>query len=189
MNTFLYVKNLFRDKYVASVTPTSRFAVERICEKMDFSKDRLVIEYGPGTGAFTEVILNLMTPASRLIAIERNREFCRVLMNKISDGRLTVFNQCAGNVLDILSGCNALQADYVLSGIPFSYLPLEMRKDLLQKTYSVLKEGGKFLAYQTFYQPPKFLRIPLKEIFPILHTRLAILCVPPLLLYEAIKKE
>jgi hypothetical protein len=70
----------------------------------------------------------------------------------------------------------------------FSYLPSERIKDLLHKTYSVLKEGGKFLAYQTFYQPSKFLKLPLEEIFPVLYTRLAILCVPPLLLYEAIKK-
>jgi phospholipid N-methyltransferase len=188
MSNLLYVRNLLHDKYIASVTPTSRFAVEKICEKMDFGKDRLVVEYGPGTGAFTEVILNLMTPASRLIAIERHQEFCRVLMNKISDDRLTIFNQCAGHVLEILNACNALQADYVLSGIPFSYLPSERRKDLLHKIYSVLKEGGKFLAYQTFYQPSKFLKLPLEEIFPVLHTRLAILCVPPLLLYEAIKK-
>ena len=188
MSTMLYLKNLFQDKYVASVTPTSRFAVEKICGKMDFGKDRLVVEYGPGTGAFTEVILNLMTSASRLIAIERNQEFCRVLMNRISDDRLTVFNQCAGNVLEILSACNAPQADYVLSGIPFSYLPPETRKELLHKTFSVLKTGGKFLAYQTFYQPPRVLKIPLEDIFPVLHTRLAILCIPPLLLYEAIKE-
>ena len=188
MSTLLYVKNLLHDKYVASVTPTPRFAVEKICAKMDFGKDRLVVEYGPGTGAFTEVILNLMTPASRLIATERNQEFYRVLMNKISDVRLTIFNQCAGNVLEILNACNALQADYVLSGIPFSYLPPGKRKEVLHKTYSVLKKGGKFLAYQTFYQPSKFLKIALEEVFPVLHTRLAILCVPPLLFYEAIKE-
>lgn len=184
----MYVKNLFLDRYVASVTPTSHFAVSKICEKMDFSKDRLVVEYGPGTGAFTEVILNHMTPGSRLIAIERNHEFCRVLMNKIKDGRLSVFNQCAGEVLNILRDCNATQADYVLSGIPFSYFPRDMRIDLLLKTYAALKRGGKFLAYQTFYQPPTFLKVPLGEIFPVLRTDLAIFCFPPLFLYEAIKQ-
>jgi phospholipid N-methyltransferase len=63
-----------------------------------------VVEYGPGTGAFTEVILNLMTPASRLIATERNQGFYRVLMNKISDVRLTIFNLPALEVSENRAG-------------------------------------------------------------------------------------
>lgn len=188
MSTLLYVKNLLQDRYVASVTPTSRFAVERICGKMDFSQDRLVVEYGPGTGVFTEWILSRMTPASRLIAIERNRDFYRVLANRISDPRLTVFNQCAGNVREILDTGNSSKADYVLSGIPFSYIPPEKRKEILHATYGVLKAGGKFFAYQTFYQPSRILKNPLGEIFPVVNTELVLLCVPPLLLCEAIKE-
>ncbi|HPC73508.1 MAG TPA: methyltransferase domain-containing protein [Syntrophales bacterium] len=188
MSTLLYVKNLLHDRYVASVTPTSHFAVEKLCGKMDFSRDRLVVEYGPGTGVFTDAMLNLMTPASRLVAIERNHDFCRVLEKKISDRRLAVFNQCAGCVIEILHTGSESQADYVISGIPFSYLAPEKRKEILQATYRVLKKGGKFLAYQTFYQPSKFLKIPLEDIFPVVRTQLALLCIPPLLLFEAIKE-
>ena len=176
MKTFIYLKNLVTDGYVASVTPTSRFGVDRVCNKIDFSRANLIVEYGPGTGAFTLPLLRNMGKKSKLIAIERNPSFCRYLKKHIKDPRLLVFQDSAENVLDILKTCNGskdLQADYIISGIPFSFLPRNTKTEILENSYSALKTGGKFLAYQNFFQFqfPEILKHPVEGIFHNVRTQ------------------
>ena len=38
--------------------------------------------------------------------------------------------------------------DYIISGIPFSILEINKKRDLLQKTHDALKPGGSFIIYQ-----------------------------------------
>lgn len=187
MSAFAYLSNLLQDRYVASVMPTSRFAVEKVCSRLDLRSARVVIEYGPGTGVFTRELLRRMNPNARLVAIERNGALSNLLRRSCRDPRLQIYNDCAGNILDIARRSGVAQADCVLSGVPFSFLEPAIRIDLLRNTYRVLRKGGKFLAYQTFYQPPGHLRVPAREMFPSVSTGFAILCVPPLLLIEATK--
>ena len=192
INTLLYLRNLLTDIHVASVTPTSRFGVERVCEKIDFSENKLILEYGPGTGNFTSTLLKYMSPHSRLIAIERNQNFWKFLENNFSDPRLTIFNDSAENVLDILKSCNGsteLKADYIISGIPFSLLSNKKKMAILNSTHSALKKGGKFLAYQAFFQMPDFLKTHLEEIFDDVRTQYVMRSLPPLLVLEAVKEE
>jgi len=185
LNTLVYLKNLLADKYVASVTPSSRFAVNQVCGKIDFQKSRTIIEYGPGTGAFTVPLLERMRPDSRLIAIERNSNFFQILRREISDGRLELHNDTAGNVLQILGDSGSVKVDCIISGIPFSMIP--ERDDILLKTFAALKPGGKFIAYQTFFQPESCLRRPLRKLFPFVNCEYSYFCVPPLLIIEAKK--
>ncbi|HNQ00698.1 MAG TPA: methyltransferase domain-containing protein [Syntrophales bacterium] len=187
MSAFAYLSNLLQDRYVASVMPTSRFAVEKICSRVDPHSARTVIEYGPGTGVLTRSLLRRLNPDARLIAIERNEALAAVLRRNCRDPRLQIYRDCAGNVLDIARRCGAGEADCVISGIPFSFLSAGARREILRDTHRILRPGGKFLAYQTFYQPPGHLREPLRELFPSVSTGFAVLSVPPLLLVEAIK--
>jgi phospholipid N-methyltransferase len=190
MSAFLYIKNWFSDPYVASIAPTSRFAIGRVMQKMDFGRDLLILEYGPGTGNITAHLLRHMSAGSKLIAIERNPHLCRVLRQSIRDPRAMIFEDSAENVLDILKSCNGsceMKADYIISGIPFSLVPKQTKQTILTHSHSILKKGGKFLAYQAFFQLPEFLRKPLNELFPTVHAQYVLPSLPPLLILEAIK--
>jgi len=187
IDTFLYLKNLITDGYVASVTPTSKSAVKKVCGKIDFNGRRLIVEYGPGTGVFTSNLLKNMNDDSRLIAIERNPSFYRVLQKVFVDSRLTVFNDCAGNVLDVLKFCGESEVDIIISGIPFSLLSKENKLRILKNAHSALKEGGLFLAYQNFFHLPEFLKVHLEDIFQNVRSQYVLQCLPPLVLFEAVK--
>lgn len=190
MSAFLYIKNWFTDPYVASIAPTSKFGIGRIIEKINFREDNLIIEYGPGTGNFTSVLLKHMTLQSKLIAIERNPELCQVLRKKIQDPRLLIFRDSAENVLDILKSCNGThpwEADYIISGIPFSLVSKQAKNTILTNSHAILKTGGKFLAYQTFFQLPDFLKNPLTQMFSTVRAQYVLPSIPPLLILEAIK--
>jgi len=54
MGTLTYITTLIKDPAVASVTPSSHFAVQRVCSFIDFRRAALVVEYGPGLGVFTQ---------------------------------------------------------------------------------------------------------------------------------------
>jgi len=192
INTLYYLKNLITDIHVASVTPTSRFGVEKVLEKIDFQKNKVILEYGPGTGNFTEPLLKNMTENSKLIAIEKNSDFCKVLQRSIQDPRLLLFEDSAENVLEILKSCNGagdLKADCIISGIPFSLLSRRRKMALLKNTHAALKKGGKFLAYQAFFQFPEVLKIPLEDLFGDVQAQYYMFSLPPLLILEAIKKD
>ena len=192
INTLYYLKNLITDIHVASVTPTSRFGVEKVMEKIDFQKNKLILEYGPGTGNFTEPLLKNMNENSKLIAIEKNSDFCKVLQKSIQDPRLVLFEDSAENVLDILKSCNGTgdwKADCIISGIPFSLLSKKRKMAILKNTHAALKKGGQFLAYQAFFQFPDILKIPLEEMFGDVQAQYYMFSLPPLLILEAVKKD
>jgi phospholipid N-methyltransferase len=153
---------------------------------------KLILEYGPGTGNFTEPLLKNMTENSKLIAIEKNSDFCKVLQRNIQDPRMMLFEDSAENVLEILKSCNGasdLKADCIISGIPFSLLSRRRKMALLKNTHAALKKGGQFLAYQAFFQFPDILKIPLEELFGDVQAQYYMFSLPPLLILEAVKKD
>jgi phospholipid N-methyltransferase len=187
VGTLAYIRNFFTDKYIASVTPTSIFGVRKVCGKIDFAGSSVLIEFGPGTGVFTRYLQERIRPDARLILVERNPNFAAILRAKFPDPRVSVVNDSAENVLPILRACGGVPADYILSGIPFSFFPADLRSRILMGSYAALRPGGKFLAYQTFYQSSSHLRDPLEEHFGSIHVEYEMRNIPPLGIYEAVK--
>ncbi|MGV8073322.1 MAG: class I SAM-dependent methyltransferase [Syntrophobacteraceae bacterium] len=189
MDTLVYLKNFIRDKDVASITPTSPFGVKRVCSKINFDRSDLIVEYGPGTGVFTNYLLKNMKTDSRLIVIERNKDFNSRLKRMIQDPRAIIVNDSAENVLETLSACKESQADYIVSGIPFFWLSGDLKNRILFNTRRALKNFGKFLVYQTCFQTDHHLKIHLERFFPVVNTRYELRNIPPLRIYEAIKLD
>ncbi len=187
IHTIAYVKNFLRDRQVASITPTSQFGVRGLCSAIDFEHSHLIVEYGPGTGVFTHYLLEHMPPDARLIAIERNKDFGTLLRHTIRDPRAVILNDSAENVMATLSACKESQADYVVSGIPFMWIPKDVKDRIIENTYKALKPGGKFLVYQTCLQMDCHLKVHLEHFFDPVVTRYEIRNFPPLRLYEATK--
>ncbi|MBM9538594.1 class I SAM-dependent methyltransferase [Desulfobulbus alkaliphilus] len=184
MSTISYLKNFIRDRNVASVTPSSLTLVKRVCKRIDFSRDNIIVEYGPGNGVFTRYILERSTPDTRLILIELNANFARAL-EKIKDTRLHVLHDSAENVANILGDYEINEVDYFLSGIPFSFIGRKRKDALLATSFTLLKPEGKFLAYQT----SNHLKEPLQKFFPHVSVKFEIRNVPPMCLYEACKER
>jgi phospholipid N-methyltransferase len=183
MGTLKFIKNFIKDRDVASITPTSNRCVTKVCNHIDFSKDILIVEYGPGDGVFSRYLLDKMTPGSRLIMIEANKDFVKHLKESITDTRAEVFNVLAGDVIDVLDQKDIGNVDYVLSGIPFSFLKPVRKIKVLESTKTILRQGGKFLAYQT----SGHLKKPLMRVFGNLETEFEVLNIPPYVIYDVTK--
>ena len=150
MPTLTYFKTFLKDKGIGAVAKSSKFAVGKIRNAMDLSRDVVIVEYGPGDGVITRVLLEEMTPSSRLIALETNRAFVS-LLNAVGDPRLIVINDRAENLPNVLKELGVERVDYIFSGIPFSFLKKQERAQVVRNTRSALVERGKFIVYQ--YSP------------------------------------
>jgi phospholipid N-methyltransferase len=186
-HTIAYLRNFIRDRNVASITPTSPFGVKRVCRNIDFGSSEVIVEYGPGTGVFSNYLLRNMKSDARLILIERNKNFGSILERTILDPRVVLFNDSAENVLESLRSCQESQADYIISGIPFLLLSCELKMKILYNTHRALKKGGEFLVYQTCFQGDHILKIHLERYFSSVRTKFEVRNIPPMRIYEAIK--
>ncbi len=129
-----------------------------------------------------------MTPGSKIIVIERNPNFVSILRETFSDHRLTIYHDSAERVAELVSRVTDEGADYVLSGIPFSFLDTPTRQDIVRQTHRILREGGKFfLPYQTFFQHNRHLLDHMRDTFATAKDEYYLWNVPPMRIYEAVK--
>ncbi len=183
--TISYIKNFIQDQDVAAIVPSSSFLVKRVCKWIDFDESAVIVEYGPGNGVFSEYILDNMTDDSTLILIESNPDFVETLEEMTADDpRAIVVEDRAEHVEDILNEHGFEEVDYIVSGIPFSFLDEETRVELLRTTHDVLAGDGKFLVYQYY----NHLEEPLREHFSEVTKEREYLNIPPTIrAYEACK--
>ena len=147
--TLLFAKNFIQHPMMlGSLIPSSRFLIGRLLKKVDWTRARTIVEYGPGVGTITEHILARMSPDARLIAFEMNDRFVRHLRRNFPDPRLHVVHDSAETVQQELDRLKLDGADYLISGIPFNNMRVEMRVRIARQIREVLNPGGEVLIYQ-----------------------------------------
>jgi phospholipid N-methyltransferase len=145
----LFARNFFRHpRMLGSIIPSSRFLIRQLLQPVDWAAARVIVEYGPGVGSITAEILQRMRPDALLIAIETNSDFVKFLRRAFPDRRLRVMEGSAESVDEILRQHGHEHVDYIISGIPFSTIPADLRERILLKTFGALAPGGSFLVYQ-----------------------------------------
>jgi phospholipid N-methyltransferase len=145
----LFASNFFKHpKMLGSPIPSPRSLIEQLLKGVHWGSARVIVEYGPGVGTITREILLKMHPEATLVVIEMNREFVACLKENFKDPRLRVVEGSAVEVQSVLERLGFSQADYVISGIPFSTMPQSLREEIVRATHSVLQPRGAFLVYQ-----------------------------------------
>lgn len=132
---------------IGSIIPSSRFLERRILDAAGVDSARTVVELGPGTGGTTRAILDAMSAGARLLSIEINPHFHR-MVSDIGDPRLIAHLGSACDLADIIAEHDLAPPDAVISGIPFSTLSPQLGESLIRAIPAVLSPGGCFVAYQ-----------------------------------------
>jgi phospholipid N-methyltransferase len=133
---------------IGSIIPSSDKLIGKMLSRIDWENTKVFVEYGPGVGTFTQPILDQLAPDGTLIAIDTNRDFIRYLERTIDDPRLILVQGSAADVAAILARHGFENADYVLSGLPFSTLPPGVGPAIMRETHAILRPGGAFVIYQ-----------------------------------------
>lgn len=133
---------------VGSIVPSSGFVERRLVSAADVARARTVVELGPGTGGTTRALLRAMPLDATLLAIELSSVFQSRLVARIGDRRLTVQLGSAENLLEILRAHRLPPPDAMVSGIPFSTIPIDVGNRIAASIAECLAPNGRFVAYQ-----------------------------------------
>lgn len=170
---------------IGSIIPSSAQLVDSMLSGVDWQNTRLFVEYGPGVGTFTRTILDRMHPDATLLAIDLNLDFVAWLEAQIDDPRLRVVHGSAADVRRFIAEAGHRQADYILSGIPFSTLPDGVGEGICAETRAALRPGGAFLVYQY----SAFVRRLLLPQFGDIGERVEWRNIPPCRVFTAVREE
>ena len=133
---------------VGSIIPSSDTLITHMLKPVDWANTRLFVEYGPGVGTFCQHVLKRLPADAVYIAIDTNPDFITYLGDTILDTRFRPVLGSAADVEQIVRDSGFENADYVLSGLPFSTLPTGVGPAIAKATADVLRPGGAFLVYQ-----------------------------------------
>ena len=138
-----------KPRTVGAILPSSKYLAKKMVANVNFEKASFIVEYGPGTGVFTDEILSKLRPHARLLLIERNPEFAEQLTRKYKNNQfVTVKNDTAEQIGKYLNMYSYPKADYILSGLPFASLPQEVSENIIKQTKEHLSADGKFITFQ-----------------------------------------
>ena len=130
---------------IASLAPSSPWLARATLRDVDWERARVVVELGAGTGPITRAIASAVRPGTRVIVLERDADFARLLRERF--GHLPDFDVVEGDVRDlasILKSRGIGEVDAVISGLPVPSFPADLQLDLFRVVRSVLAPGGKF---------------------------------------------
>lgn len=161
MDKLKFFREAIRDiKTSGTIFPSSRFLTRRIVNTIDFSKAKVIVEFGPGNGIITKEILKRIPKDATLIAFEINDKFFQSL-EKIKHSQLIIEKVSAEKVESILKKHGFDKADCIISSLPLTNIPTEISDRILDNSYKAMKKDTLFVQYQyslTYYKK-------LKEVF------------------------
>jgi len=145
----LFARNFLKHpRMLGSVIPSSRFLINGLLRQMDWNRARVIVEFGPGVGTITTEVLKRLPRDGKLVVFETNGDFVDYLRRSLADPRVHIVHGSAEDIGRELDSLGLDGADYVISGIPFSTMPPEVRVRILRATQAALRPGGRFLVYQ-----------------------------------------
>jgi phospholipid N-methyltransferase len=161
---------------VGSIAPSSRFLCQRMLKKVNWSKAGVIVELGPGTGAFTKAIIRKKRPDSVYILVERDPQFRAMLRDRFPEA---VIREEAVNIGQYVNEMGVDHADVIISGLPFANFPEELRATILNEVQTVLAPGGLFITFQYSLQ----LQSELEARFSQVDVEFTPLNIPPAFIY------
>ena len=72
--SFIY-QFFINPRSVGAIWPSSKFLANKMVQGINFQDAKNIVEFGPGTGAFTEKILERTSSNKTIVLIESNRGF------------------------------------------------------------------------------------------------------------------
>ena len=128
-----------------AVSPSGRSLAKMMARYVDPSVPGLVIELGPGTGPVTQALLQRGIAPERLILIEYDPDFCKLLARRFP--RLRVIQGDAYDLNKTLEGIVDGPVAAIVSSLPLLTRPDPQRLALLRDAFSFMVPAGRFIQF------------------------------------------
>ncbi|WP_435018917.1 ornithine lipid N-methyltransferase [Tundrisphaera sp. TA3] len=145
---------------IASLAPSSRWLSRATVGNVDWDRAKVIVELGAGTGPITRAIAAKARPGCKVLVLERDPDFARLLRERFADR--ADFEVIEGDVRDLaamLAERGIDRVDHVISGLPVPSFPADLQRDLFRVVGRVLAPEGTYnqitelaLVYQGLYR-------------------------------------
>ena len=169
---------------VGSVVPSSKFLSRKMLDHLNFKSAKLVVELGPGTGVFTERIIEKLGKDCTLLIIELNDKFYKDLKKRITDKRVYIRKGSASDLHKFMKELNIEKADFIVSSLPLAIIPSTLRKRIVIEVNHKLEKNGEFIQFQYSLQSLKLF----KKVFKQISIRHCLFNMPPAFVYSCKKQ-
>lgn len=130
---------------IGAVTPSGRFLARTMARYVDIDAPGPVIELGPGTGPVTEALVERGVDPARLVLVEFNPVFCRLLRSRYPEA--TVVQGDAYSLKRLLESLLKEPAAAVVSGLPLLTKPVKTRLRLINEAFALLHREAPFIQF------------------------------------------
>jgi phosphatidylethanolamine/phosphatidyl-N-methylethanolamine N-methyltransferase len=135
-----------------AVMPSGRALARTMAGYVDPHSSGAVIELGPGTGPVTEALVERGIDPARLMLVEFNPMFCRLLRSRYPTA--TVIQGDAYRMRPLLESLLREPAAALVSGLPLVTKPLRTRLRLISDAMKILAKGAPFIQFTYAVVPP-----------------------------------
>jgi phospholipid N-methyltransferase len=147
-----FLREFLRDPAaVGAITPSSHALGRAVCEAAGVDAADVTVEFGPGTGTITEVILEHLKPDSTFFAMEVSEDFVRTLAEHLPD--VEVIHDSAEHTAKYLAEKNLEGCQAIVSGLPWAMFDPDLQDCLLDGVMESLTPNGRFATYMYAHSP------------------------------------
>lgn len=130
---------------IASLAPSSPWLSRTTVRNIDWDRARVVVELGAGTGPITRVLAQRAHPDCKLVILERDPDFARLLRQRFRErSNCDVVEGDVRGLGAILADRGIARADYIVSGLPVPSFPKDLQLDLFRMVKQHLSPAGTF---------------------------------------------
>jgi phosphatidylethanolamine/phosphatidyl-N-methylethanolamine N-methyltransferase len=130
---------------IGAVTPSGKMLARTMARYVDPHSDGPVVELGPGTGPVTEALVQAGVAPSRLVLVEFNPAFCKILHARYPEA--TLVQGDAYSLRRLLETLLLQPAAAVVSGLPLVTKPIRMRLRLIRDAFDLMLPGAPFVQF------------------------------------------
>lgn len=130
---------------IGAVTPSGKVLARTMARYVDTAIPGPVVELGPGTGPVTEALVAHGVPQKRLVLVEFNPGFCRILRQRFPEA--TVVQGDAYSLRRTLGEVLEEPAAAMVSGLPLLNKPMRTRIRLINEAFGLMHENAPFVQF------------------------------------------
>ncbi|MFK8113580.1 MAG: class I SAM-dependent methyltransferase [Rubripirellula sp.] len=145
-DTLTFLKNFLRHPtQVGAIAPSSPGLVDAMVDWFDWETARGVVEFGPGTGVFTESILQRLHPDAKFFAIERAADLAETTRQRCPTA--TVIEDSVVNVVDLCRQQSVSEVNAIVCGLPWASFSDGLQSEIMEAILEILPPGGQFATF------------------------------------------
>ncbi|MDP1701086.1 MAG: methyltransferase domain-containing protein [Aestuariivirga sp.] len=148
-----FLKQYLRNPFgTGGVAPSGRQLAKLMVSKLAPQPSEVIVELGPGTGAFTRELLAQGVEPANLILVEFNKEFVKFLKKEFPN--LRIVEGPAQELPQLLKTLEQASVKKIISGIPLRSMKPKECRQIAMAVAAVLDAGGILIQFSYFKVSP-----------------------------------